>query len=426
MNKVSSWMLLICLIMLLTACKSEETKAVEETISDIGSVTEESYFLIQEARVAYEQLSEKDKKTVSNISNLEKAELAYNAILANEVDALIAKIGPINDESKAEIDFARTEYDKLTNVQASLVANFGELLDAEEAYDTYIVNRAIGALNALQNIAPEDAEGIEDAEYIYKKLSDKQKSQVTEEVGNVHELLQNTKVEIVNQLIARITYTKNEPSVDDLMTMMNAIRIFTELEETAQSHVEKYKTLEKAINGYITYRDKRAKTDELYMRQEYMNQCQSIAFDELILYPKSYKGQQLAIEIEVLDIEKGLLMMQDRLAAVMIGREDVLELKDGRKVGEPIIAVGDTFTVYGTFEGTTTMTVKEDGSGLFGTKFLEKVKEKYEIPVVEIVYTSIDNNGVIAEGNPNAKDVGLDKEAEDLKYQLDELIEQMQ
>lgn len=78
MNKLPSWMLLICIILFFTACKSEETKAVEETISEMGSVTKESYSQIQEARLAYEHLSEKDKTIFVELPDAE--------ILSSEVD----------------------------------------------------------------------------------------------------------------------------------------------------------------------------------------------------------------------------------------------------------------------------------------------------------------------------------------------------
>ena len=57
---------IIGIVFLLTACKSNEVKAVEDQIDAIGEISESSNESIVTARVAYEQLSEKDKVLVSN------------------------------------------------------------------------------------------------------------------------------------------------------------------------------------------------------------------------------------------------------------------------------------------------------------------------------------------------------------------------
>ena len=58
---------------------------------------------------------------------------------------------------------------------------------------------------------------------------------------------------------------------------------------------------------------------------------------------------------------------------------------------------------------------------VFGTGFWEKTKEEYEAPVIDFVYTDQDNLGVIVMGDPNAVDVSLDQEAENMKTELNEL-----
>jgi len=419
-------LIIIVTIFLLTACKSSEVKSVEQQISSIGKVTEESDIQIQDVRQAYEDLSDEDKEDVSNYSVLEEAELSFNTILSARVDKLIEDVGPINDESKVEIDLVRSEYNKLTKDQKSIVINFGNLIAIEKKYEEYIVNRAIDTLNALSDISPEDTEAIKLAKNIYGKLTDEQKNQVSKEIGDVEKLIQNAKISRVERSIQRIKYKKNEPNIDDLTAMIDALTAYLELSENLQSQVKNYEKVEKSLDGFSSYIKKRRKTDEVYIRYKYIKDSNTVSYDDLLIYPKSYEGHQLGIKIEIIKIDEGILMLPDEIAAIAIGTDNLFELKDNRSIKEPILSEEDILTIYGTFEGTKTITVTEEDSGLFGTNFFGNVNEKYEIPIIEFVYTSNDNLGLIGMGDPSATDIGIDQKAENLINQLNQLIDSMQ
>ena len=419
-------LIIIGIMLLLTACKSAEVKIVEQQISSIGNVTEESDLLIQDVRRAYDNLSNKDKRRISNYSVLEEAELAFNTIFSGKVDKMIEAIGPINDDSKVAIDLARSEYDKLTKAQKSIVNNFGNLIAIEKEYDEYIVNRSIETLDALKDISPEDAEAIVLAEKIFDKLTVEQKIRVSKEKGDVAVLIQKAKVQIVEILIKRIAYRRDEPSTDDLIAMISALTAYSELNEDAQSQVTNYRTAERALDAFSSYMQKRAKTDKLFIRDNYIKQSNTVSYDDLMVNTNSYKGQRLSVEIQIIGIKKGGFLQPDSIAAIEIGTENVFELVDNRWFKEPIISVEDTFAIYGTFDGTRTVTVTEEGSGLWGTRFFQNVIDKYEIPIIKFVYTSIDNLGLIATGNPYATDVGMDKKKEELINQLNGMIGKMQ
>ena len=128
--------------------------AVIAKISAIGTVTytDESKAKIDEARKAYDALTEAQKKLVpaETLSVLTAAEASYNSQKAtadaetankNAADAVIAKISAIGtvtytDESKAKIDEARKAYDALTEAQKALVPaeTLNLLTAAETAY----------------------------------------------------------------------------------------------------------------------------------------------------------------------------------------------------------------------------------------------------------------------------------------------------
>jgi len=78
MKKVFILMLALIMVLGLVGCgKSEEAKAVEELISNIGAVTIESSDTIQTARNSYNALSEEQKNEIENITTLTNAEEAF-------------------------------------------------------------------------------------------------------------------------------------------------------------------------------------------------------------------------------------------------------------------------------------------------------------------------------------------------------------
>lgn len=118
-------------------------KAVEDQINGIGKVTLESKKAIEEARAAYNKLSENQKKLVNNIEILTKAEAELKKLeeeaaqeeadqkAAKEVEEKINAIGEkITLESKKAIEAARAAYEKLSEAQKKLVGNLETLTKA--------------------------------------------------------------------------------------------------------------------------------------------------------------------------------------------------------------------------------------------------------------------------------------------------------
>ena len=150
-------------------------KVVIDKITAIGTVelTEECKAKIDEARTAYNGLTESQKALVTNYNTLETAEAEYKSLkdaadqaAAAAVTAKITAIGEVafTTESRLAIKGARTAYDALTDDQKALVtqAQLQVLTDAEAKYaqlaeagtnladgDYYIVNASTGKyLNA--------------------------------------------------------------------------------------------------------------------------------------------------------------------------------------------------------------------------------------------------------------------------------------
>ena len=128
----------------LTENDQEVANTVIEKINGIGKVTLESKKAIEEARAAYNKLSENQKKLVNNIEILTKAEAELKKLeeeaaqeeadqkAAKEVEEKINAIGEkITLESKKAIEAARAAYEKLSEAQKKLVTNLEILTKAE-------------------------------------------------------------------------------------------------------------------------------------------------------------------------------------------------------------------------------------------------------------------------------------------------------
>ena len=135
-----------------------DKRAADEVIakiSDIGTVelTEESKNKIEEARNAYDALTDDQKALVTNYKTLTDAEDKYSKLVKDQAEkekteadksaakAVIEKIDAIGtveytDACKAKIDSARNAYDALTDDQKALVTNYKTLTDAEKKYES--------------------------------------------------------------------------------------------------------------------------------------------------------------------------------------------------------------------------------------------------------------------------------------------------
>ena len=170
---------------------TKEEKAadtVEAMISAIGTVTEESKTAIEEARAAYDNLTDEQKALVENYEVLTNAETALAKIendskAAESVEALITAIGTVTEERKTAIEEARATYDNLTDEQKALVENYEVLTNAETAL-AKIENNSKAAesvealITAIGTVTEESKSAIEEARAAYDNLTDEQKALV--------------------------------------------------------------------------------------------------------------------------------------------------------------------------------------------------------------------------------------------------------
>lgn len=121
------------------AAQKANAEKVEKLIKAIPSpVTKASKAAIDKARKAYDALTDEEKKLVTNLEVLTKAEVAYAKLTATKKDLEKAqavmdaiKALPASPDAKA-LEAVRKAYDRLTALQKLLVENYN-LLEAAEA-----------------------------------------------------------------------------------------------------------------------------------------------------------------------------------------------------------------------------------------------------------------------------------------------------
>lgn len=100
-------------------------------IGDVEDITLESRYDIEDAREAYDALSDEDKDNVPNYDKLVAAEEALYALQISNAQSLIDEIGDVTLASGDKINAAREAYDALSDEQKAEVKNYDKLTAAE-------------------------------------------------------------------------------------------------------------------------------------------------------------------------------------------------------------------------------------------------------------------------------------------------------
>ena len=173
---------------------------------------------IQCAQTAYGNLSDDQKKLVTNYTALQAADTAYKAYeqnyaAAKNVMELIKSIGKVNevmtrteaDAVKKKLQAVQDAYNKLTAEQKQMVTNYADLQTAAAAYQTYETNYAAAKatedlIRAIGTVTKDSYDAIQKATEAYNKLTATQKKlvdaklvqQLQDASARYKELLQQT------------------------------------------------------------------------------------------------------------------------------------------------------------------------------------------------------------------------------------------
>jgi hypothetical protein len=167
----------------------EEAKKVDDLIAKISDpVTLADEAKIEEARAAYNALSDPQKNLVTKLDQLKDAEAKLADLKEiKAVEDKIAAIGTVTLESKALIDEAREAYNALPTALANLVTNYQTLTAAEAALAQLLkpvqdAEKLIEELPAAISGSESDLLALLKASAAYDKLSDQEKAELAQKL----------------------------------------------------------------------------------------------------------------------------------------------------------------------------------------------------------------------------------------------------
>lgn len=237
---------------------NEANNVIAKINSIPANITTDAKDEIQAARNAYKALTEAQKKLVTNIDRLEKAEQALSKYetdiaAAQKVDNLIKNLpSPLKLEDEDKVNNARTAYSNLTADQKKYVTKEETLRAAEneivrlkaEAQEQAKINAVITAIDAIpENLTLNDKSIVESARIAYNALTDAQK----EKVVNIDDLIKAE--ETIKALEAQENANKADKAVaQEVIDLIDALP-----EEVALTDKS---AIEAARNAYASLTDK--------------------------------------------------------------------------------------------------------------------------------------------------------------------------
>lgn len=172
-----------------SASSDARVQAAKDAIGAIPSeITLESADLVTAARNAYNALTASEKQGFDSalLSKLEEAESALGTAQVENVENLISQIGTVTADSYEKISAARAAYNALSPELQGKVNNYSTLTAAEEEFKGYAVtnvNGLIADLDATEGVTDKDAATAllteyENAQGAYDALDEEQQKQV--------------------------------------------------------------------------------------------------------------------------------------------------------------------------------------------------------------------------------------------------------
>ena len=367
---------------------------VKTLINAIGTVTyPNSYNAINDARDAYDNLTEEQKALVDNYQVLLDAEAAYKELedqaYAANVDALIEAIGTVTYPTSLEaIRAARDAYDNLTEEQKALVTKLNDLVAKENKYDALGVEALINAIGEISDIVyPDSGDTIKTARDAYDALPDIKKALVSNYqhlIDAENKYISLNTVGLINN-IGTVEYTEASKNKID-----SARESYDALTDDQKALVTNYKTLTDA--------------EALYAKLKADNEAAD-SVDALILaigivtYPNSLGAITAAIEAynSLTDDQKALVDNYDKLTLAKdtydqlelnatrhsLDDEDTgveIETSDGIGIPKTItlkVEVKTTVSAEKGTEGYTNITAQIKGN--------EKISGVYDVKLIQTI-----------------------------------------
>lgn len=208
MKRVLFIMMVLFLLAGIGCGKSQQAKAADQLILDVGTVTESSGSAIDKAEGAVAALNEKELASLENLDKLKAARAEYDKLIEEKkrqeeeerkrkeeeekqrredmeaaqvaIDA-INEIGDLAYDSGEKIAAARNAYDSLEARQQAYVSNYETLVYDEEHLSEVKVATAIELIDKLGEVTYPDGEPLKPIQAVYKLMSEEERARVTNE-----------------------------------------------------------------------------------------------------------------------------------------------------------------------------------------------------------------------------------------------------
>ena len=222
-----------------------QVENAESKISAIGDVTLDSKDAIKDARDTYDALTDDQKKQVTNYDVLETAETKLSDLQVENVKTKIDGIGEVTLSSSSTIKAARTAYNALTDDQKKQVTNYDVLEAAERKLSDLQVENVKNKIDGIGEVTLSSSSTIKAARSEYNALTADQKKQVTN-----YDVLQKAESELsdLQKADAVVTKIKNIGTVTlkSESKIKQARTAYNKLTDKQKTLVTNYDVLEKA------------------------------------------------------------------------------------------------------------------------------------------------------------------------------------
>ena len=370
--------------------------AVDELIEAIGDpekVTLDSAADIQDAREAFDALTDAQKKLVRNEEALKAAEAklkelqdaAADAEAAAAVEKKIDAIGEVALEKAADIQAARKALDGLTDGQKALVKNeetlkaaeakLKELQDAasKEEADAAAAKGVSDKIAALGEISLESEDAVKAARDAYNALTDEQKELVKNEEtlkaaeAKLQELQDAAAKDEANAAAAKRVDDKitalGDVSLKDEKAVEAARAAYDKLTEEQKALVKNADTLKAAEEKIAQLKGDTPKAQDV--------KKQIAAIGEVTKYKETEIQAARAAYEALTDSQKALV---DNLAVLEAAEAELERLKEA--ASDPSNSIKVTFRLIGSTIASEDVDLSKGEEGYYGAEYQTWIKTK--------------------------------------------------
>ena len=307
-----------------------QVENAESKISAIGDVTLDSKDAIKDARDTYDALTDDQKKQVTNYDVLETAEAKLSDLQVENVKTKIDGIGEVTLSSSSTIKAARTAYNALTDDQKKQVTNYDVLEAAEKKLSDLQVENVKNKIDGIGEVTLSSSSTIKAARSAYNALTADQKKQVTN-----YDVLQKAESELsdLQKADAVVTKIKNIGTVTlkSESKIKQARTAYDALTDAQKKLVSNKDVLEKAESTLKELQD--AKAADVKAAEEVTNKISAIG-DVTLESEDAIKEARTAYDA-LTDAQKELVSNKDVLEKA---ETTLKELKDAKDADDAKVA----------------------------------------------------------------------------------------